>query len=392
MRTPLLDLAVQYRNLRDELLPALENVMNRTDFILGGEVERFENAFAQFCGAQHCVGVANGTDAIHLALRALDVGPGDEVITAANTFAATACAIRLAGATPVFVDVDPDDYNLDVNLLEDALSPRTKAVAPVHLYGQPAEMDAVMAFAQRHGLKVIEDACQAHGAEYDDRRAGSIGDAGCFSFYPGKNLGAYGDGGAVVTNDAEVAERLRMLRNYGQRAKHDHAMLGFNSRLDTIQAAVLSVKLKYLEDWNKRRRAVARLYSALLAGSDVVAPVEKPEVRHVYHLYVIQHDDRDALAAELAKREIFCGIHYPRPLHLLPPFASAQTVPNGAPVATAAAARILSLPIYPEVTSEQVHDVAAAVHSFCGTVPPTLASARVAARRVVASHPDTAAV
>lgn len=366
MRTPLLDLAVQYKNLRNELMLAVEDVMDRSDFILGKEVGRFEREFARFCEADHGIGVSNGTDALHLALRALDIGPGDEVITAANTFAATACAIRHAGATPVLVDVDPVDYNLDVNLLEDAIGPKTKAIIPVHIYGQPAEMNDVMSIARKHELKVIEDACQAHGARYDGRRVGSIGDAGCFSFYPGKNLGAYGDGGAVVTNDEALAERVRRLRNYGQRSKHDHVELGFNARLDTIQAAVLLVKLNYLEQWNESRRRVARQYAELLEDADVVLPVEKPEVYHVYHLYVVQHENRDELLAKLKEREIFCGIHYPRPLHLLSPFASARTVPEGVPVSAEAAKRIVSLPIFPEITDEQIREVAAAVGSFGG--------------------------
>jgi len=301
----------------------------------------------------------------------LDVGAGDEVITAANTFAATVCAIRHAGATPVLVDIDPEDYNLDVRLLEDAVTPKTKAIIPVHLYGQPAEMNTIMSIARKHGLKVIEDACQAHGAEYEGQRVGSIGDAGCFSFYPGKNLGAYGDGGAIVTNDLGLADRLHRLRNYGQQTKHDHVELGFNSRLDTIQAAVLRVKLKHLEDWNARRRRVAYRYAELLAGGSLVLPVEKPEVRHVYHLYVVQHEERDGLLASLRGRGVFGGIHYPRPLHQLPPFATVRTIPDGAPVSAEVATRILSLPIFPEITDEQIEEVAEGIESFCGAAQPT---------------------
>ena len=365
MPTPLIDLNIQYQNLRDELMQAVESVMSRCDFILGREVTLFEQQFAEFCGVRHGIGVSNGTEALHLTLRAMDIGPGDEVITAANTFAATACAICHAGATPVLVDVDPLDYNLDVNLLEEALTPKTRAVIPVHLYGQPAEMNGIMAFAEKHSLKVVEDACQAHGAEYDGRRVGSIGNAGCFSFYPGKNLGAFGDGGAIVTNDEALATRIRGLRNYGQIVKHEYTELGFNSRLDTMQAAILLVKLKYLEAWNDNRRAIARRYGELLADTDCVLPIEKPEVRHVYHLYVVQHEDRDGLLAKMKDQEIFAGIHYPRPLNELLPFEKFRTVPQGAPVSAEAARRIVSLPMFPEMTEQQIHAVAAALGATC---------------------------
>jgi dTDP-4-amino-4,6-dideoxygalactose transaminase len=272
MNIPFVDLAGQFDEIRDDILGAMETVLRGAQFILGEEVERFESAFAHYCGVDHCVGVANGTDALHLALRALDVGPGDEVITAANTFIATAIAIRSAGATPVFVDVHPRDHNLNPEHLDEALTDKTKAIIPVHLYGQPANMAPILAFAARHGLKVIEDSCQAHGARYKDQPAGSFGDAACFSFYPGKNLGAYGDGGAVVCKSRDVAERVRLLRNYGQRHKNEFVTLGYNSRLDTLQAAVLLVKLKHLEAWNNLRRCSASLYSNLLKVSAAVTP------------------------------------------------------------------------------------------------------------------------
>ena len=364
MNIPLVDLVGQYEQLREDLSPAIEKVLARAHFILGGEVAQFEEEFAAFCEADHCVGVASGSDALHLALRALGVGPGHEVITVANTFAATAFAIAYTGATPVFVDVARHDYNIDASLIERAVTERTKAIVPVHLYGQPADMDAILSIARRHDLKVVEDACQAHGARYGRRRVGGLADAGCFSFYPGKNLGAYGDGGAVTTNDPELAEKIRLMRNYGQRAKNEHSMLGFNSRLDTLQATVLSIKLRHLEEWNEKRRAVARRYGELLAGSAVELPLERPGVRHVYHLYVIQHKRRDELLLHLKELGIYCGIHYPKPLHRAAPFRSARTVPEGVPVSTELSERILSLPVYPELSEEHVREVVKGFESF----------------------------
>jgi dTDP-4-amino-4,6-dideoxygalactose transaminase len=364
MRIPLLDLVSQYEQLSDEVLPAIKDVLSRGQFILGEEVELFEEKFAAYCGADHGVGVASGTDALHLALRALGIGSGDEVITAANTFAATGFAIAYTGATPVFVDVEPADYNIDVNLIERAVTPRTKAIIPVHLYGQPADMDPILSIARKYGLKVVEDACQAHGALYRGRRVGSLGHAGCFSFYPGKNLGAYGDGGAIVTNDSDLAEKIRLLRNYGQRVKNAHSMLGFNSRLDTLQAAILLVKLNYLDRWNDQRRASAERYNELLAQSGVQIPADKPDVRHVFHLYVIQHERRDDLLNHLKQRHIYCGVHYPTPLHLAAPFRSASTVPDGVPQCSTLSKRILSLPIYPEFTDAQADHVVESILAF----------------------------
>jgi dTDP-4-amino-4,6-dideoxygalactose transaminase len=366
MNIPLLDLVAQYEQLQDEMLPAIERVLSSAHFILGEEVELFEDRFAAFCGTDHCVGLSNGTEALHLTMRALGIGPGDEVITVANTFMATALAIAYTGARPVFVDADPVDYNIDVNLIESAVTERTKAIIPVHLYGQPADMKAILTLAKRFDLKVIEDACQAHGAMYGKQRAGSMGDAACFSFYPGKNLGAYGDGGATVTNDPALAERLRVLRNYGQPVKNEHSMLGFNCRLDTMQAAVLQVKLNYLDEWNDKRRAVAQRYNELLAGSDVVIPTENDDVRHVYHLYVIQHEKRDELIEHMKQCGVYCGVHYPKPLHLAKPFRTARTVPQGVPVSMRLAKRILSLPMYPELTESQIQHVAESVLSFGG--------------------------
>ena len=364
MAVPFLDLVSQFGNLRDEMLPAIERILQSAQFILGEEVELFEEKFAAFCGAEHCVGLSSGTEALHLALRALEIGPGDEVITVANTFAATAFAIAYTGADPVFVDVRRTDYNLDTDLLEQAISSRTKAIVPVHLYGQPADMDAIMAIAEKHGLRVVEDACQAHGALSGQRPVGALGDVGCFSFYPGKNLGAYGDGGAVVTNNAQLADKIRLLRNYGQRVKNEHSMLGYNARLDALQAAILLVKLNHLADWNERRRGLADSYREALAHSDVILPSENVGTRHVYHLFVIQHDQRDDLRTFLEEHEVYCGIHYPVPLPEAAPFQTARSVPDGVPVATELSKRILSLPMFPEMTAEQVGHVADAVASF----------------------------
>lgn len=357
---PFVDLVSQSNQLADDVMLKIESVIQRAHFIFGPEVPEFEQQFADYCGSAHCVSVASGTEALHLALRAHDIGPGDEVITVANTFAATAFAIAYTGATPVFVDISADDYNMDPNLLADAISSRTKAIVPVHLYGQPAEMDAICEIADRHGLAIIEDACQAHGATYRERPAGTIGNAGCFSFYPGKNLGAFGDGGAIVTDDQQLAEQLRLLRNYGQRVKNEHSLLGFNSRLDTIQAAVLLVKLPLLDEWNEQRRQAACWYHEALSSKQapVVLPQHKPHVSHVYHLFVVQHNDRDALIDGLKERSISCGIHYPNPICHAEPFRTARTIPHGAPVATDISQRICSLPMYPGLGRDDVEYVA----------------------------------
>lgn len=364
MSIPLVDLTIQYQDIRNELMPNLQRVLDKANFILGEEVEQFEKKFATYCGAEHGVGVASGTDALHLALRAFNVGPGDEVITAANTFIATAMAISYTGATPVFVDVSPQDYNIDVALIERAITSRTKAIIPVHLYGQPADMGSVLSIAKRHELVVIEDAAQAHGAKLRGVPVGSLGDAGCFSFYPGKNLGAYGDGGMVVTNDSQAAERLRWLRHYGQAVKNQHSMIGYNSRLDTLQAAVLLAKLDHLDQWTRKRRAIAQRYRKLLLESDVVVPSETNERFHVYHLFVIRSAMRDELMAHLQRREIFCGIHYPTPIPQSPPYRLARTVPEDTPVSSSLARQILSLPIYPELTDEQVDQVVEGISDF----------------------------
>jgi dTDP-4-amino-4,6-dideoxygalactose transaminase len=377
LRVPFVDLRAQHLSIAGEVAEAWGGVLERCDFILGGEVAAFESELAAFCEVEHAVGVDSGTSAIELALRALGVGPGDEVITAANTFVATAFAISHIGAAPVLVDVDPGSLTLDPALLEAAITPRTRAIVPVHLYGQPADMDAVLAIAREHGLLVVEDACQAHGARHRGRRVGSMGDAGAFSFFPAKNLGGYGDGGAVVTDDPDVADALRRLRNYGQRRKHHHETLGFNRRLDTLQAAVLRIKLRRLDEWNARRRRHAAEYVRLLEGAGVGLPQAGNGVEHVWHLFVIQADDRDALAAGLAEAGIGTGIHYPIPVHRQAPYLARHGAAERFPVVEAAAGRILSLPMFPELEPAALAHAAAAVGALtrprAGARPPAAA-------------------
>lgn len=354
---PLVDLKAQASAIRDEVLEEIAKVVDSCSFILGPQVTEFERQFAEYCQSEHCVGLASGTEALHMALRALDIGPGDEVITAGNSFAATAFAIAYCGATAVFVDVDPDDYNMDVSLIEQAISEKTKAIIPVHLYGQPARMTEILDLAKRHDLKVIEDAAQAHGAEIDGKRVGSFGDIACFSFYPGKNLGAYGDGGAAVTNDADLADKLRLLRNYGQKVKNRHDLLGYNCRLDSMQAAVLLVKMKHIEKWTDQRNQVARWYQEELKNVDVVAPIQHENMRHVYHLFVVRHPQRDEILKQLADNNILGGVHYPNPLINAQPFLDCACFPMDLPVVSKYAKEIFSLPMYPEMTRKQVQQV-----------------------------------
>ncbi len=365
MKVQFVDLVSQYQSLHHEIHEALEEVMSSASFVLGGAVTAFERNFAAYCGTKHCVGVASGADALHLALRALGIGPGDEVITVANTFIATVNAIALAGAEPVLVDAKDPWYTMDPALLEAAVTPKTKAIMPVHLYGQPADMDPILEIAHRHGLKVVEDAAQAHGARYKGRRTGSMGVCGCFSFYPGKNLGSYGEGGAVVTDDEALANALRVYRNCGQSEKYIHPVVGFNSRLHSMQAAVLNVKLPYLDWWNEKRSHFAALYSDGLAGTpDLVLPEVMPGAESVWHLYVVRHPRRDDLMAFLKERDVFCGIHYPVPIHLQTAYAGVRTVPEGVPVTTVEATQLLSLPMHPELTDEQVAYVIESVRAF----------------------------
>lgn len=365
MKVPFLDLKAQYHAIGEEVREAVQQVMEQTAFAGGPFVEKFEKEFAAFCGCDYAMGVSSGTSALWLALRAIEVGPGDEVITVPNSFIATAEAISFCGARPVFVDVDERTYTMNPALLEQAITERTKAIIPVHLFGQTADMDPIMEIARAHSLYVIEDACQAHGAEYKGRMAGSIGDAGCFSFYPGKNLGAYGEAGAVTTNNAAIAERIRMLRDHGQEKKYFHRLLGWNDRMDGIQAAVLSVKLRHLPEWNKARREHAALYERMLGGSPAVTtPFEAPYGRHVYHVYAIRTEQRDALMEHLAKRDIHCGIHYPVPIHLQDAYRSLGLREGSFPVAEQCAREFLSLPMYPELTREQIEHVARAIELF----------------------------
>ena len=361
---PLVDLATQSRSIRDEVLSRMTAVIDAGRYILGEEVEQFENQFAEYCQVPHCVGVANGTDALHLALRALEIGSGDEVITVGNSYVATAFAIAYTGAEAVFVDIDSTDFNIDVNLIEDAITKRTKAIIPVHLYGQPARMLELREIADRHGLRIVEDCAQSHGAEIDGQRCGSFSDIGCFSFYPGKNLGAFGDGGANTTRDPKLAEKLRLLRNYGQRIKNRHDMLGFNCRLDTLQACVLLTKMKHIENWTEQRRQVATWYRDELADTELILPQEREGVRHVYHLYVVRHPQRDRLISHLAQNNISCGIHYPNPLHTAQPFVDSVTHPLDLPNCTKFANEIVSLPMYPELTRQQVALIGDSIRSF----------------------------
>src|SRR5262249_7464538 len=326
--------------------------------------QRFEEQFAAYVGVSHGVAVNTGTSALHLALLAAGIGPGDEVITVPFTFVATAAAIRYTGATPVFVDIDPGSFTMDPKAIEAAITPRTKAILPVHLYGQPADMDPILAIAQRHGLTVIEDACQAHGSEYKGGRVGSLGHLACFSFYPGKNLGAYGEGGIVVTEDGSFARTLRMLRDWGQEQRYHHVLPGFNYRMEGLQGAILSVKLRHLDAWTTARRSRAALYDRLLAGSGVATPVEQPNRKHVYHLYAVRSPERDALQRALGAREIRTGRHYPIPVHLQPAHADLGYRVGQFPHSEAAAREVLSLPMYAELSDEQVFAVAGAVHEL----------------------------
>jgi dTDP-4-amino-4,6-dideoxygalactose transaminase len=361
-QVPFVDLHAQYELIRPEVDRAMRQVIERGDFIHGSAVARFESEFAAYIGVGHAIGVGSGGDAIELALRAFGIGPGDEVITAANTFVATALAISAAGARPVFADIDRESYTIDPAAIEAAITPRTRAIVPVHLYGQPADIERVLAIASRHNLVVIEDAAQAHGARVSGRRVGTFGHAAAFSFYPSKNLGAYGDAGMVATNDNRAAEALRRLGNYGQRVKYEHTVEGRNSRLDTMQAAVLAVKLPHLDRWNGARRAHADTYRARLSRR-VHTPATRPGVEHVFHLYVIETDQRDPLRAKLSERGVHTGIHYPVPVHLQEACARLGYTAGAFPAAEAAAKRILSLPMYAELTDEQIGYVCEAIHA-----------------------------
>lgn len=360
---PMVDLKAQYARIRAELQPELDRVLLSTQFIRGEDCVRLEEEFASYCGVAHACGVANGTDALILALRAYGVGPGDEVVTVANTFIATGEAIILNGARPVFVDVDPVTYTMDAAQVEAAITPRTKVLLPVHLYGHPADMDAIVAIGKKHGLPVLEDAAQAHGASVGSRRAGGLGHAACFSFYPGKNLGAYGDAGMVTSDDAAFIERVRRMANHGGGTdKYDNVVLGTNSRLDTLQAAVLRVKLRHLDAWDAERRERVGAYSAALAGTPgLTVPTERAGARSAWHLYTVRLERRDAVQAHLKARGIATAVHYPRPIHLQPAMASAGGRVGDLPVSERLSAEVLCLPLYPELPLETVERIAGEV-------------------------------
>lgn len=355
MNIPFVDLKRQYRSISKEIDTAIHDVLQNGWYILGDNVAAFEEEFAKYCNAKYAIGVASGTDALTLSIGALGIGEGDEIITVPNTFIATIDAIYRNRAKPVFVDINHETYNIDVNKIEEKITEKTKAIIPVHLYGQPADMNIIVKIAKKYNLIIIEDGCQAHGAEYNGKKVGSLGDVGCFSFYPGKNLGAYGDGGIVVTDNFEIAEKIRTLRNYGQKVKYYHDLVGYNSRLDEIQAAVLRVKLKYLDKWNDLRRLHSKEYAELLDGvSGIVLPSNEENVKHVYHLYVIKCENIDQIQEKLSSKGISTGIHYPVPIHLQKAYTELGYCKGDFPITEEYAQKILSLPMFPELTYDEV--------------------------------------
>lgn len=362
---PLVDLRAQYKSLQSEILSAIAAVLEQMHLLNGPELLVFEEEFARYCGCREAIGVSNGTDALELALRALDIQPGDEVITQPNSFIATAEAISAVGAVPIFVDVDPRTATLDHTLLETSITSRTRAVIPVHLYGHPADMGQIISICRTHGLVVIEDASQAHGAQIGDMRVGSLGDMACFSFYYSKNLGAYGEAGAVTTSNHTLAERIRLCRDHGSRVRYQHQIIGRNARMDEIQAAILRVKLRYLDQWNEQRRATAHQLNTALAGTSLELPsLGTQSVVNVFHLYVVRHPERDWLREYLDARGIATGIHYPIPIHLQPAYAWLGQTPGSFPVTERWAAQCLSLPMYAELTEQQIEYIVTAIHTF----------------------------
>lgn len=365
MNVPFVDLKAQYKTIRSEVLPAIENVLDNTAYVLGKPVSDFEAEFARAHSVAHCVGVSSGTDGNHMALWALGIGPGDEVIIPANTFIATAWGATLCGATPVFVDCHPETYNIDPERVEARITPKTKAIVAVHLYGQPADMDPLLEIARKHNIALVEDCAQAHLAQYKGVPVGGIGKIASWSFYPGKNLGAYGEGGAVTCNDPELARNLRMIRDHGSEKKYEHEILGHNYRMEGIQGAVLGVKMKYIEKWTESRRAHAATYRELLSGlPEFALPTETDATRHVYHLYVVRTPHRDKLQKHLQDREVSTGLHYPIPLHLAKAFAHLGYRTGEFPAAEAAASQVLSLPMFPELSREQIDYVAESIREF----------------------------
>jgi len=364
MNVPFVDLKAQYQSIKNEVQPALNNVLENTAFILGKEVQQFEEEFAAYCQTKYAVAVNSGTSALHLALLTAGIKSGDEVITVPNTFIATIEAIVYCGAKPIFVEIDPRTYNIDPNKIEAAITPKTKAILPVHLYGQPAEMDSILEIAKKYNLVVIEDACQAHGAEYNGRRVGSFGKLGCFSFYPGKNLGAYGEGGIVVTNDEELYQELRILRDHGSKDKYLHVKIGYNYRLSGFQGAILRVKLKYLDQWTQARREHAQYYNRLLSELNVQTPYESENAKHVYHLYIIKVKNRDNLQHYLREHGVATGLHYPIPVHVQEAYKYLGYGENSFPVTESYTQEILSLPMFPELTNEQIQYVVEKINDF----------------------------
>ena len=360
---PFADLKAQYHSIKEEIDRVIAGVLESSQFVLGKEVAGFEEEFAAYCGGGEAIGVNSGTSALHLALLAAGVGPGDEVVTTPFTFVATVAAIGYAGGTPVYVDIDPISYNLDPARLEAAITSKTRVLLPVHLYGQPADMDPILEIARRRGIVVIEDAAQAHGAEYKGRRAGSLADMACFSFYPGKNLGAYGEGGAVVTANPEYAKTIRLLRNWGESRRYYHDLRGFNYRMEGFQGAILRVKLRHLERWTEARRANAAVYTELLKDSGVVTPQQMAYARHVYHVYAIRTPSRDSLIQTLTAAGVQTGIHYPVPVHLQRAYSDARYGEGHFPVAERVAREVLSLPMYAELQRSQVEQVCEVVRS-----------------------------
>ena len=365
---PFVDLKVQYDSIKDEIDEAIQKVLNNTSFIMGEELKKFEEEFARFCNVKYAIGVANGSDALILALRACEIGEGDEVITVPHTFIATTEAISNVGGKVVFVDIDPKTYTIDIAKIEEKINERTKAIIPVHLYGQPADMDPIMKLAKKYNLKVIEDAAQAHGAEYKGKKVGSIGDVACFSFYPGKNLGAYGDAGMVVTNNEEIAEKVKLLRNHGRiTKKYEHDIEGYSSRLDNLQAAILRVKLRHLNKWNESRRENAKKYNKLLNNiGGITTPYEANYAKHVYHLYVIgvEKEGRDKLREELKSKGIATGIHYPIPLHLQPAYNYLGYKRGDFPITEKASQEIISLPMFAELSDEQIEEIVKIIRNY----------------------------
>jgi len=363
MKVNFVDLGRQTSSIREEINKAIAKVIDCSGFILGEEVESFEKEFANYCGVKYAAGVDNGTSAIELSLRALGIGEGDEVITQANTFIATATSISAAGAKPVLVDINPENYNLDIKKIEKKITDKTKAIIPVHLYGNPTEMGAIRELADKYDLKIVEDACQSHGAKYKGKRVGSFGELSAFSFYPGKNLGAFGDSGIVVSNDEKLINNIKMMRNYGQSKKYYHDVFPFNRRLDGLQAAILRVKLKYLDEWNEKRRKKAKIYNSLLKDMAVIPRID-PNNEPVYHLYVVQVDKRDELLNYLNKNEVSAGIHYPIPIHLQKHFNYLGYQVQDFPVTEMISKRIISLPMFPELKKEEIEYVCEKIKEF----------------------------